>query len=347
MNTKLLPATIADESALEELLSEPSAAAVRAFEAVAGDVMILGAGGKMGPSLARMARRIADQVGTLRRVIAVSRFTNSAAQQQLHNCGVETIRGDLLDAQFVNGLPDVPNVINMSGMKFGTSQGPAMTWATNVVVPTRICEKFRESRLVTFSTGNVYPLVPVAGGGSLETDRCEPVGEYAMAALGRERVFHYFSESFGIPMAIIRLNYAVEMRYGVLVDIAQKIWRDEPLDVTMGHANVIWQGDANAFALATLSSTAVPPFVINVTGPECISIREVAKRFGELMHKQPALTGQEAATALLSNAQRAIGMFGASRVNLNQLIQWIADWTMRGGVLLGKPTHFEVRDGKF
>lgn len=347
MTTKTLPVTIADENTLEDLLSEPSELAIRTFESVAGDVIILGAGGKMGPSLARMARRGADQAGSPRRIIAVSRFTNSSAEEQLNACGVETIRGDLLDEQFVSGLPNVPHVINMSGMKFGTSQGPALTWATNVVVPTRICQKYRDSRIVTFSTGNVYPLVSVAGGGSLETDLCEPVGEYAMAALGRERVFHYFSESLHFPMSIIRLNYAVEMRYGVLVDIAQKIWRDEPLDVTMGHANVIWQGDANAYALATLAITSVPPFVMNVTGPECISIREVALRFAELMNKRPTITGKETATALLSNSQQAIEIFGPPRVNLSQLVQWIADWTIRGGKLLGRPTHFEVRDGKF
>jgi nucleoside-diphosphate-sugar epimerase len=247
----------------------------------------------------------------------------------------------------LDSLPAAPNVIHLAVMKFGASSSPAMTWAMNVHLPAMVCRRFHSSRVASFSTGNVYPLVPIDSGGSCETDPTGPVGEYAMTALGRERMFAHFSEQFGTPTTLVRLNYAAELRYGVLLDIAQHVFAEEEIDLSMGYANVIWQGDANAMTLASLADAAHPPLVINVAGPELVSVREMAQRFGQLFDKTPRLTGTEAPTALLSDGSKGHEMYGRPRVSVEQLTQWIAGWVRRGGRTLGKPTHFDVRDGRF
>ena len=332
---------------LEDLLSEPTPGAIETLGRIEGDMILLGVAGKMGPTLARMAKRASDAAGIRRRVIGVSRFTARDQEAQLQSHGIETIRCDLLDEEAINLLPEIPNVIYMVGFKFGTTGQEATTWAANSYLPGVVCRKFRQSKIVAFSTGNVYGLTPVTKGGSRETDVPIPVGEYAMSALGRERVFEYFSRSLKIPVAVIRLNYAAESRYGVLVDLAQRVWAGQPVDLAMGYFNTIWQGDANAMTLQAFSHVASPPFVVNVTGPELLRVREESERFGRLMNKKVNFVGTEGTTALLSNAQKAFQMFGHPRITTEELIRWIVEWVMRGGLTLGKPTHFESRDGKF
>ena len=332
---------------LEDLLSEPTPSVVEILRRLDGDIMLLGAGGKMGPTLARMARRASDAAGINRRVIAASRFSSADLTQQLHARGIETLSCDLLDDLAVARLPETPNVIFMAGRKFGSTGQEATTWAMNSYLPGVICRKFRRSRIVAFSTGNVYGLSPVAGGGSRETDAPSPVGEYAMSCLGRERVFEFFSQEYNIPMALIRLNYACELRYGLLVDLAHKVRAGEVIDLSMGHFNTIWQGDANAMALQAFAQLRSPPRVVNVTGPELLSVREVCEQFGRLMKRPLKFSGTECDAALLSNAHQAFELWGRPRVNAEQLIGWVADWILRGGSSLGKPTHFESRDGKF
>jgi hypothetical protein len=347
MVTEGLPGEIRDEQQLEDLLSTPTGAAIDALGRVEGDIILLGVAGKMGPTLARMARRASEAAGVKRRIIGVSRFSTPGSQAALHAHGVETIRGDLLDESFLDSLPDAANVIHLAVMKFGATSSPAMTWAMNVHLPAMVCGRFHGSRIVSFSTGNVYPLVPIDSGGSRETDSPGPVGEYAMTALGRERMFAYFSQRTGTLTTLVRLNYAAELRYGVLLDIAQLIFTEQEIDLSMGYANVIWQGDANAMTLASLADAASPPLVINVAGPELVSVRETAARFGELLGKTPRLAGAEAPTALLSNGSKGHELYGRPRVSVGRLTRWVAAWVRRGGRTLGKPTHFDVRDGKF
>jgi nucleoside-diphosphate-sugar epimerase len=347
MHNESLPKSIRDEAHLEQLLSAPTETAIHAMSQVAGDVLLLGAGGKMGPSLARMTRRASEQAGIARRVIAVSRFSDTKLPDALHSDGIETIRGDLLDEDFVQQLPAAPNVIFMTGAKFGTSGNASATWATNVYLPSVICRRFRSSRILAFSTGNVYPLVPIESGGSLETDLLDPVGEYGMSALGRERMFEYFSRQLEIPTAIVRLNYAVELRYGVVVDLAQQVFANEPVDLSMGFANVIWQADANAMALCALADAEVPPLIVNVAGPELLDVGEACRRFSQQFGKTCNFVGAASPTALLSNSQYACGRYGKPRVSLDRLIVWTADWLSRGGITWNKSTHFQVRDGRF
>ncbi|QDU95548.1 NAD-dependent epimerase/dehydratase family protein [Lignipirellula cremea] len=342
-----LPETIATEEELDHLLSEPTPAAVAGLSQAPGDLLLLGAGGKMGLSQALMAKRAVDQLGDNRRIIAVSRFSDLAAREALQQHGIETLAGDLLDEDFVASLPDAPNVIHMTGMKFGSGAQPSLTWGTNVYMASLVARRFRHSRIAAYSTGNVYPLVPIDSGGSQETDPLAPIGEYAMTALGRERMFDFLSRRYSIPLALLRLNYAVELRYGVLVDIAQQVWAETPIDVSMGYANVIWQADACAMTLAALGETTSPPFVLNVAGPERLSIRETALQFGDLLGKRVEIVGQEQPSALLNNGEAGHRRFGSPRVTADQIIRWIAAWISSGGRLLGKPTRFEVRDGKF
>ncbi len=332
---------------LEDLLSEPSDAAVRAMGQLEGDVIVLGVGGKMGPTLARMALRASELAGVKRRVIGVSRFSNAAEESKLRGWGVDTIRCDLLDPSQLDALPDAPNVVYMAGMKFGSTGQEAMTWAMNAYLPGMVCNKYRRSRIVAFSTGNVYGLVPVSGGGSREGDVLNPVGDYAMSCVGRERIFEHFSRTLAIPVSIIRLNYACELRYGVLVDLARRVFDGQTIDVSMGHMNVIWQADANAMALASFAQASSPPFVVNVTGLERLSVRQVCEAFARRFGKRVKFSGSEAPDALLSNARLAHQLYGAPRVGVEQMIDWIAHWVEAGGGTLGKPTHFEVRDGKF
>ena len=320
------------------------------FRELHGDVVILGAGGKMGPTLARMARRAAteaDGTDSARRVIAVSRFSNHEARKALEAPGVEVTSVDLLDHRAVRALPDAPNVVFMAGQKFGTDSAPSLTWAMNTLVPALCAERYAGSRIVAFSTGNVYPLVPVEGPGSREIDSPAPVGEYAASCLGRERMFEHASLRDGSPVAILRLNYAVDLRYGVLVDIAGKVLAGAPIDLAMGYVNVIWQGDANRIALEALGKASVPPFVLNLTGPERLRVRDVAERIGALLGRTPVFVGRESSDALLSETLLMQQQFAPPEVGADTLLTWVVDWIRAGNPLLDRPTKFERRDGRF
>jgi nucleoside-diphosphate-sugar epimerase len=341
------PDNIRDIADLEDLLSTPTDAAIEGVRHCDGDFVVLGAAGKMGPSLARMIRRSLDQLGRKDKVIAVSRFSSPSAEDEFGRHGIETIKADLLNPGRLDALPDAPNVVYMAGMKFGSTNQEALTWAMNVYLPGMVCQKYRRSRIVAFSSGNIYGLVPVHGGGSVESDSLDPLGDYAMSVLGRERILEHFSRTLGIPLAIIRLNYAVEMRYGVLHDIGAKVFAGQPVDVAMGNANVIWQGDANAMSVAAFANLSTPPFVLNVAGPETISVRRIAQTFGQLLNKPVTVTGEETGTALLNNGQLGHRLYGYPRVPLQQILKWTADWIRQGLQTHGKPTHFETRDGKF
>ncbi|MEN9576226.1 MAG: hypothetical protein RL514_4081 [Verrucomicrobiota bacterium] len=338
------PATVAE---LEDRLSEPTPAVIATLRALPGDVMFLGVAGKLGPTLARMAKRASDAAGVRRRVIGVSRFSDASQFAQLNAHGIETIRCDLLDEAAVAQLPEVENIVYCAGMKFGATGNESLTWAMNTWLPAIVCLRFRLSRIVAFSTGNLYGLVTVSGGGSVETDTPRPVGEYAMSCLGRERMFEHFSRTLGLPTTLLRLNYACELRYGVLVDLARKVWTGQPVDLGMGWFNCLWQGDANAQTLQALALTATPPCVLNLTGPELLGVRTVAEKLARRMDRPVTFTGVEGEAALLSNASQALNRFGPPRVAAGELLNWVADWVMRGGADLGKPTHFESRDGRF
>jgi nucleoside-diphosphate-sugar epimerase len=341
-----MPAPIGpnSESELDDLLSAPRESTVAALARVPGDVIVLGAGGKMGPTLARMAKRAG---GESRRVIAVSRFSSDAAVRSLLDAGVETLSRDLLDRDAVTRLPDAANVIFMAGQKFGTSDAPARTWMMNVVVPAICAERYANSRIVAFSTGNVYPLVPVEGGGARETDSPGPIGEYAASCLGRERVFEHYSATRGTRVAIVRLNYAIDLRYGVLVDLATRIRDGVAIPLAMGHVNVIWQRDANAAALELLPHTASPPLVVNVTGAHVLSVRTIAASLGERLGREPVFDGTESPDALLSNSRRMSSYVGEPEMPLETMLDWVAAWVLAGGRVLGKATHFETRSGAF
>ena len=332
---------------LEERLSRPTPAVIEMMSRTPGDILILGAGGKMGPSLARMAKRASDEAGTQRRIIAVSRFSTPGSAEEFQQHGIDVIASDLLAANAVAYLPHAPNVIYMAGMKFGSSGQEPMTWAMNAWLPGLVCERYHRSRIAAFSTGNVYGLVPVEHGGSHEEDTLNPTGEYAMSCMGHERLFEHFSLTRGTPVALIRLNYACDLRYGVMVDIARQVWNGEPVDVTMGYFNTIWQGDANALTLLSLAKAQSPAWVVNLTGTATLSVREVAHRFGELFGKPVKIEGKEAPDALLSNPYRSFVELGIPFVRDEELTEWVASWVSSGGKLLGKPTHFESRDGRF
>jgi len=338
-----LPDTLRDEAELDEVLCRPSSALVEFVGGLDGDVMVLGAGGKMGPTLVGMARRAVEAAGAATDIIAVGR----RPLEQLGGPGVRTVVCDLLDPAAVERLPRVRNVVFMAGRKFGSTGDEPATWAANVLVPYHVARTFTESRVAVFSTGCVYPLMDVAEGGSTERTPPDPVGEYGMSCLGRERVFDYVSAATGERVVHLRLNYAVEMRYGVLVDVATKVWHGRPVDLTTAWANVIWQGDACDRALRSLALAASPPKVLNVTGPETVSIRRVAETFGRLFERPVAFTGADSGRAYLSDASQANALFGPPRVPLDRIIRWTADWVRRGGRSLDKPTHFEVQDGKF
>ncbi len=332
---------------LEEALSRPSQPLITMFADLRGDIAFLGVGGKMGPTMARMAKRATDASGVSRRIIGISRFSSPALRDQLNAWGIETISCNLLHEEEMLGLPDTPNIICMSGFKFGTGSNPAMSWAMNCYVPSVICRRFRRSRLSAFSSGNVYGLVPTAGGGSRETDSPRPVGEYAMAVLGRERMYEYFSRELGIPTCILRLNYATELRYGVLVDLALKVFNGEPVDVSTGYVNVIWQRDANEMALRSLVHGTVPPRIFNIAGSEILVVRDIAETLGQLLDRPVHFVGTEAPDALLNNAIASYPMIGEPKTPMETVLRWTAEWMKRGGELLGKPTHFESRDGVF
>lgn len=338
---------IHNEEELEEVLSRPEPADVEAAAALEGDILILGAGGKMGPSLARLARRAADQAGVQRRITAVARFSQPRLVEQFQAAGIATIAADLLEPGALSRLPDVPNVIFMAARKFGTTGAADLTWAMNTYLPGLVAERYRNSRLVAFSSGNVYALNPVVQGAPSEATPVGPAGEYAQSVLGRERMFEYGSSKWGTQVALLRLNYAVELRYGVLVDIAHAIDQRRPVDLRMGLVNVIWQRDANAMCLRALAHCQAPPLILNITGPETLAVRYIAAEFGRRFGVDPVLQGEEASSALLNNAGKAFSLFGYPTVTPAQMMDWIAHWIVGGGASHNKPTHFEVRDGSF
>lgn len=339
--------TIANVEQLEEMLSQPTEAVIEMFRRMPGDVIVLGVAGKVGPSLARMIKRASDAAGTKRRIIGAARFSRASEAAKLDAHGIETIKCDLLDPAQLEKLPDAPHVVYMAGQKFGTTGNQALTWAMNSFLPGLVCQRYKRSRIVAYSTGNVYAITPVTLGGSLETDEPGPVGEYSMSCLGRERIIEHFSRIHKTPTALIRLCYACEMRYGVLVDMAQRVLTEQPIDVAMGCLCMIWQGDANVMTLLSFDHVASPPFVVNVVGPEILSVRRLCDEFGELLGKKPRFAGAEAPDALLANGQKSARLFGYPRVSVGQVVRWTADWVKRGGESLGKPTHFETRDGKY
>ncbi len=334
---------------LEDRLSEPNEATVAALRDAPGDVIVLGAGGKMGPTLARMAARAARAAdgGHPRKIIAVSRFTSSAAADSLERSGVAIIRCDLLDPGAVERLPDAPNVVFMAGQKFGTTESPGHTWMMNVAVPALCAHRYSSSRIVAFSTGNVYPLVPVADGGAAESTEARPIGDYAASCLVREKVFEFSSAAKRTPVALMRLNYAIDLRYGVLTDIAQRIANREPIDLTMGYVNVIWQGDANRAALQLLPLASSPPLTLNVSGAETLRVQTLATELGARLGISPEFNGSESPDALLTDTKRFRSMFGEPEVSASTLLDWVADWVRSARPLLGKPTHFETRGGAF
>ncbi len=330
---------------LDAFLATPTEGVIETLSRHDGDVIVLGAGGKMGATVSIMLREALRELGGNRKVIAVSRFSDPKARARFE--GIETISADLLDREAVNCLPEVPNVFFLAGQKFGTSSAPELTWAMNAIVPAYVAERYRASRIVAFSTGCVYPFVTVASGGSRETDPIEPIGDYANSCVARERVFTYFSKKYQTPVCLYRLNYSNEPRYGVLVDIAQKILAGEPVDVSMGYVNVIWQRDAVARAIQCLDVAGSPAVPMNITGPEIVSVRHLAERLARALGREVKIAGQEAESAWLNNAGRSFQLWGYPTVSLDQMIEWTAAWLLQGGETLNKPTHFEARDGKF
>jgi nucleoside-diphosphate-sugar epimerase len=338
-----LPSRFDDVAHLEEVMSRPSDALVRDLEHAPGDIMVLGVGGKMGPTLARMAKR-ADPG---RRVIGVARFSLPGLRAELERHGIECIEADLLSRDALARLPDAANVVFMAGRKFGSTGSEWLTWAMNAHVPALVAERFARSRIVAFSTACVYPFVSTAGNGASEDmPPTAPSGEYANSCVARERLFEHFSHQYGTAGRLLRLSYAIDMRYGVLHDVAQKVLHGEPIDLAMGHANIIWQGEANDWALRSLAHCETPTSPLNLSGPK-IGIREVARALGQRLGRQPVLRGQEADTAWLVDCTQAFRLFGPPQVDLDRMLDWTADWVRRGGATLGKPTHYEARDGKY
>lgn len=333
---------------LEDELSRPTQGVLDTLASLDGDFLVLGAGGKMGPTLSRMVRRGLDVIGQKeRRVIAVSRFSSATVMRGLQQHGVETIACDLMDRAAVSALPDAQNVIFMAGQKFGTSDAPELTWVMNTLVPAIAAERFAKSRIVAFSTGCVYSLVPANGPGSNERDAMSPPGEYANSCVGRERVITHFAKQNGTRTLLFRLCYAIDLRYGVLCDVASSVAQGKPVDVTMAAANVIWQGDANARAIQSLVHTASPPIALNVTGIERVPIRWLAQRFGTLLGREPIFVGHESDTAWLWDAKRSYELFGPPTVSLEEMIEATTAWMQNSGQTLGKPTHFQSIDGRF
>jgi nucleoside-diphosphate-sugar epimerase len=338
-----LPETIGDVAALDELLCRPSQALLDDLARADGDVMILGVGGKMGPTLAGLAKAALPE----RRIIGVARFTEQGVEAWLKARGIETLHCDLLDETALRRLPQVSNIIFMAGRKFGAEGNLALTWAMNAHVPALVAQAFRNARTVAFSTGCVYPFVPVDGKGADESTPPDPPGEYAQSCVGRERMFEYFSQSFKTPGRLFRLNYAIDMRYGVLHDIATKVRDGMPIDVSLGHVNFIWQGDASSQALRCLAHCNTPTSPINVSGHEILAVRDLAARFGELLGRAPIVVGKEEPTAWLTDTSQATKLFGLPIVDTERLIKWTADWVARAMPSLGKPTKYEVRDGRY
>jgi nucleoside-diphosphate-sugar epimerase len=334
------------EIVLQDLL-QPSEALIRDMETLEGDILILGVGGKIGPSLARLAKQAIDRCGKATKVIGVSRFSDPGLQEQLEKEGIITHAADLLNSDDLKMLPQAGNVLYLAGTKFGTTGKEAFTWAMNTYLPGLVAEKYRDSRFVVYSTGNVYPFTPVTSGGADENTIPAPIGEYGQSCLGRERIFQYFSEKYKIPLLIYRLNYANDLRYGVLVEVAKSVMGRQPINLQTGHANVIWQGDANEITLRSMLKCSLPGKILNVTGPETVSIRWLAEEFGKVFNTEPVLTGEEQPAALLSNAAESFRLFGYPKVSLKQMIALTAEWLVQNGDTINKPTHFQEREGRF
>ncbi|WP_080834273.1 NAD-dependent epimerase/dehydratase family protein [Cohnella massiliensis] len=329
------------------VLTRPTEELIQDLAKIDGDIMLLGVGGKMGPTLAGLAVNAIREGGLNKKVIGVSRFSNPEARQELADVGVETISCDLLDDAALQALPHADNMIYMAGNKFGTTGREYFTWAMNAYLPGRVAEKYKDSRIVVFSSGNIYPFMPVRSGGADESVAPEPIGEYAQSTLGRERIFEYHSHKNSTPMTMYRLNYAIDMRYGVLLEIAKAVNEGRAIDLTTGYANVIWQGDANSMALRCLTLCSAPPTIMNITGPETLSIRWAANQFAARFGKEAVFEGAEAEVALLNNASKSHQAFGYPKVSLLQMIDWTAEWVQSGGSTWNKPTHFQERKGKF
>jgi len=343
LTRETLPKTIPDVAALDELLCRPSQALIDDLNKVDGDIMILGVAGKMGPTLAGLAKAALPD----RRIIGVARFSEASVKASLEARGVETLTCDLLDEAAIRRLPKVSNVIFMAGRKFGAEGDLSLTWAMNAHVPALVAQAFAGSRIVAFSTGCVYPFVPVSGKGADEAVPPNPPGEYAQSCVGRERMFEYFSRKFKTPGRLFRLNYAIDMRYGVLHDIATKIVHGQPIDVSLGHVNFIWQGDASAQALRCLAYCDAPTSPINVSGPAILAVRDLAAKLGARLGRKPIIVGKEELTAWITDTSQAVSLFGRPIVDSEKLIDWTADWIARSMPSLGKPTKYEVRDGRY
>ena len=335
------------EDKLNKLLTTPSQQLVEDIKKIKGDIMILGAGGKMGPTLCLLCKKAVEQAGISKRVIAVSRFSDHHAVKLLHDNNVETIPMDLQDYDQLNALPDAENIIYMAGLKFGTNGNEWKTWGMNATLPAFVSKKFKNSNIVVFSSGNIYPIAQLSSGGCTEDDAVSPIGEYAMSTLARERAFEYAAHTYGTKVFMYRLNFAVDLRYGVLCDIAEKLMADKPISVRTACFNYIWQGSANEIAIRGLLHASADVCVMNVTGPETVSIRYVAEKLGKLMGKTPIFEGEETSGAYLNNAQKSIKYFGYPTVCAEELIEWQAEWLLDGGRLLNKHTHFEERGGKY
>ena len=332
-----------DENGLEDILSEPTEATRKIVAGLDGDIVVLGAGGKMGPTLAMMLKKASSN----KKIYAVSRFSDKAVRSRIERAQVETIEADLLDESQYHKLPEVENVFFLAGMKFGSTGNQPLTWAMNSFLPALVARHYKNSQIVVYSTGNVYPLVETTGGGATEQAAPEPVGEYAQSCLARERLFEYFSQVYKTPVTLIRLNYSNEPRYGIIVDLTSKILNDEPIDLTMGAVNLIWQRDANDYIIRAISLAKSPPAVLNVTGPETIPIRSLAEQIGRTLGTKPEFVSREAPSALLSDASYAFGKFGLPQTTLEQMVDMIAGWVAAGKKTLNKPTKYDIRDGKF
>lgn len=348
MTTHAIPDKVAGETTLERLLTTPRPELVKDLRTGSGDLVVLGAGGKMGPSLAKLARAGLDAAGRTGDVVhAVSRFPDDSLRRDLAEAGVNAIPFDLVANDDLSPLPDAAGVIHMVGAKFGAGNNPSWAWEVNAALPDRVARRYRTSRIVTLSTGNVYPFVTPGSGGATEATPPEPIGEYAQSCLGRERVFGFAARTWGIPLSVIRLNYAIDLRYGVLADIATRVLAGEAVPITTGHVNVVWQGYANEVVLRSLTHANTEVFTINLTGPELLEVRDVANRFAELFGTDARFTGSPGPTALLSDSTRCMELFGRPDVTADRLIQWQARWMLDGLPMTGKPTKWAVRDGRF